>query len=133
MNEAQVYGSPRVDPLMSPRLNERPKSLSELEGRWWKLGLGSGDRRRSSRLEACLLLVAWYVMTRMRTLRWQNHFVVGDPDSSPTEDWSRTAGRWRGDVGLQAANELDVSADWETKHSSAFPTPQSVIGGLTFR
>jgi len=41
----EAYGSPRVDPLMSPRLNGHPLVLSEMEGRWWKLGFGGDDLR----------------------------------------------------------------------------------------
>ena len=38
----EVYGSPRVDPLMRPQLNGHPKVLAALDGRWWKLGLSEG-------------------------------------------------------------------------------------------
>ena len=52
----EVYGSPRVDPLMSPRLNGHPKSVSEMEGRWWKLGLGSDDLRAEFKAGGMLAL-----------------------------------------------------------------------------
>ena len=82
----EVYGSPRVDPLMSPRLNGHPKSVSEMEGRWWKLGLGSDDLRAEFKAGGMLALDClvchprYSPWTRMRTLLWQEHFVVGDPD-----------------------------------------------------
>ena len=41
----EAYGSPKVDPLMSPRLNGHPMVLSDMEGRWWKVGFGSDDLR----------------------------------------------------------------------------------------
>lgn len=52
----EVYGSPRSDPLTSPQLNGHPKVLSELEGRWWKLGFGSDDLRAEFKLGGMLAL-----------------------------------------------------------------------------
>ena len=52
----EVYGSPRADPLMSPRLNGHPKSPSEMVGQWWKLGLGSDDLRAEFKTGGILAL-----------------------------------------------------------------------------
>ena len=52
----EVYCSPRVDLLMSPRLKGHPKSVSEMEGQRWKLGLGSGDRRAEFKAGGMLAL-----------------------------------------------------------------------------
>jgi hypothetical protein len=52
----EVYGGPMVDPLMSARLNGRPKVLAALEGRRWKLGFGSDDLRTEFRIGGMLAL-----------------------------------------------------------------------------
>ena len=39
------YSSPTVDPSIGTLLNGHPKLVSEMEGRWWKLGLGCDDLR----------------------------------------------------------------------------------------
>lgn len=52
----EAYGSPRVDPLMSPQLNGHPKVLPGLEGRWWKLGFGSDDLRAEFKIGGMLAL-----------------------------------------------------------------------------
>jgi hypothetical protein len=52
----EAYGSPRLDPLMSPRLNGHRMAISEMEGRWWKIGLGSDDLRAEFKAGGMLAL-----------------------------------------------------------------------------
>jgi len=52
----EMYGSPRVEPLMTPQLNGHPKVLAPLEGWWWKLGFGSDDRRAEFKIGGMLAL-----------------------------------------------------------------------------
>jgi hypothetical protein len=98
---------PRVDPLMSPRLNGHAKVPSELEGRWWKLGFGSDDLRAEFKTGGMLALdcLVCHLLFCLPGMEWSRH--LGRNNSSlPIQKsllsgyWSRIVGRWRGDVPL---------------------------------
>jgi hypothetical protein len=52
----ELYGSPMINPRMSPQLNGHPKVLATLEGRRWKLGFGSDDLRAEFKIGGILAL-----------------------------------------------------------------------------
>jgi len=72
----EVYGSPRADPLMSPRLNGHPKLISELEGRWWKLGFGSDDLRAEFKTGGMLALDC--LVCHLPSLEWNSHTTLAE-------------------------------------------------------